>query len=71
MIRCEEDARFRLIGWEFGRRTVVARRMASLTMYYRRMLAGAYSFKLELNLSAFGTHSWVKLGYVGLKDSSS
>jgi len=28
------------------------------------------SFTLELNLSTFGTHSWVKLGYVGHKDSS-
>jgi hypothetical protein len=25
----------------------------------------------QLNLSTFGTHSWVKLGYVGHKDSSS
>jgi len=32
---------------------------------------GLHSFTLELNLSTFGTHSWVKLGYVGHKDSSS
>ena len=32
---------------------------------------GLHSFTLELNLSTFGTHSWVKLGYVGDKDSSS
>jgi hypothetical protein len=31
---------------------------------------GLHSFRLELNLSTFGTHSWVKLGYVGHKDSS-
>ena len=32
---------------------------------------GLHSFTLELNLSTFGSHSWVKLGYVGQKDSSS
>jgi hypothetical protein len=32
---------------------------------------GLHSFTLELNLSTFETHSWVKLGYVGHKDSSS
>ena len=31
---------------------------------------GLHSFTLELNLSTSGTHSWVKLGYVGHKDSS-
>jgi len=36
------------------------------------MEAGAYihSFTLEYNLSTFGTHSWIKLGDVGHKDSS-
>jgi hypothetical protein len=32
---------------------------------------GLHSFTLVLNLSTFGSHSWVKLGYVGHKDSSS
>jgi len=32
---------------------------------------GLHSFTLKLNLSTFGTLSWVKLGYVGHKDSSS
>jgi len=32
---------------------------------------GLHSYTLELNLSTFGTHSWVKLGYVGHRDSSS
>jgi hypothetical protein len=31
---------------------------------------GLHSFTAELNSSTFGTHSWVKLGYVGHKDSS-
>ena len=32
---------------------------------------GSHSFPLEVNLTIFGTHSLVKLGYVGHKDSSS
>ena len=32
---------------------------------------GLHSFTLELNLSTFGTHSWVNLGYSGHKDRSS
>jgi len=32
---------------------------------------GCHSYTLELNLSTFGTPAWVKLGYVGHKDSSS
>ena len=32
---------------------------------------GLHSFTLELNLSTFGTQSWVKFGYVGHKHSSS
>jgi hypothetical protein len=31
---------------------------------------GLQSFMVELNLSTFGTHTWIKLGYVG-KDSLS
>jgi len=30
-----------------------------------------HSFTLGLKLSTFGTHSWVKLGYIGHKNSSS
>jgi hypothetical protein len=34
-------------------------------------LSCLHSFTLELNLSTFGTQSWVKLGYAGHKDGSS
>jgi len=45
--------------------------MPSMPIIARRpCLRGLHSFTLKLNLSTFGTHSWVKLGYVGHKDSS-
>ena len=45
--------------------------MMTMTSFRLPRIRGLHSFTLQLKLSTFWTHSWVKLGDAGHKDSSS